>query len=344
MEQISFGIRADGNVKIGMGHLMRTLSIAIALKEQQINVFYITNDIESKRFVEERGFSCYLLPNVSDDMECEVEETLAFIKDKQIRLLLVDSYNATEAYISALRSQVKVCYVDDLGRMSLPVSALVNYNIYGDNMGYEQFYPSDVTLLLGSKYAPVKPQFSETSYEVRKTVKNIMITMGGSDSFNITGKLAQELMAVLDKDVTFTLVCGRFNPHLQTLYALGKKDPRVNVLTDVTNMWDVMAESDLCISAAGSTMYELCVMGVPTVCCYYVENQRRIAEGFAEQIGLCNAGDFSKEADSVLLRICKEIQTLHKDYETRKDLSEKMKQLCDGSGAKRIAEALIALG
>ncbi len=344
MEQISFGIRADGNAKIGMGHLMRTMSIAIALKEQQVNVFYITNDLESKRFVEERGFSCYLLSNVYGNMESEAEETLAFIKDKKIRLLLVDSYNATEAYLSAIRSQVKVCYVDDLGRMNLPVFALINYNIYGNKMGYEQSYPSDVALLLGSSYAPVKPQFLKTSYEVRKNVKNIMITMGGSDSLNIAGKLAQELLNVLDKDVTLTLVCGRFNPHLQTLHLLKEKDSRINVLTDVTNMWDVMAESDLCISAAGSTMYELCVMGVPTVCCYYVENQRRIAEGFAEQIGLCNAGDFSKEADNVLCRIKEEVQILNKDYETRKELSQKMKAICDGNGARRIAEALLALG
>lgn len=340
MEQISFAIRADGNSQIGMGHLMRTLSIAIALKEKKVNVFYITNESESKRFVEERGFSCHLLSQKFDKMEYEVEETLAFIKEKQIRLILVDSYNATEAYLSTINAQIPVFYLDDLGRMDLPVSGLINYNVYGNDMGYEKSYGPDAKLLLGSTYAPVKPQFLQTEYTLRKDAKNILITMGGSDALNITGQLAKVLLEKLSNDVCITAICGRFNPHLSEVQSLAQKDARLKVLTDVTDMWNVMAESDLCIASASSTMYELSTMGIPSICCYYVENQRRIAEGFAH-LGLCNAGDFSKEPEKVLTCIKTEVENLLADNKNREALSTKMKKICDGKGANRIAEEII---
>ena len=87
MEQINVCIRADGSSHIGMGHLMRTMSIAIALKEKQVNVFYITKEAESQTFVEEKGFSCYLVSRIDDDISTEVDATLKFVADNDIRLI-----------------------------------------------------------------------------------------------------------------------------------------------------------------------------------------------------------------------------------------------------------------
>jgi len=341
MEQINVCIRADGNRKIGMGHLMRTLSIAIALREKQVNVLYLTKEIESKAFLEEKGFACHLVKRSVADIYGEVDETLDFITNNKIHLLLVDTYEATEAYLKVLNEQIPVFYLDDLGRMDLPVSGLINYNIYGTEMGYDKAYGPNVKLLLGSYYAPVKPQFMETSCTVRKDIKNILITMGGSDAFNITGQLTSRLLSVLPKNVSITAICGRFNRHLSELEVLAGKDNRLQVLTDVPDMWNQMAKADLCIASASSTMYELSTMGVPTICCYYVENQRRIAEGFAK-LGLCNTGDFSEEPDAVLTKIVAEVDNLMRDYNQRENLSTMMKKICDGKGAMHLAEEILA--
>lgn len=339
MEQINVCIRADGSSKIGMGHLMRTLSIAIALKEKQINVFYITKETESKIFVEEKGFPCYQVPRIEDDISTELDETIRFIKEHDIRLLIVDTYEATTEYLGALNEIVPVFYLDDLGRMDLPISGLINYNVYGNEMGYEKAYGLGVKLLLGSRYAPVKPQFLETPFKVRESVKNVLITMGGSDALNITGRLSEMLLETMPKSVSITAICGRFNPNLKNLEALAQKETRLKVLTDVPDMWNKMAEADLCIASASSTMYELSTMGVPTICCYYVENQRRIAEGFTK-LGLCNAGDFSIAPDNVIEKIKNEVDKLLNDDIKRMELSTIMKKTCDGKGAIRIADKI----
>ena len=252
--------------------------------------------------------------------------------------MLVDTYDATNEYLGALNEAIPVFYMDDLGRMDLPVSGLINYNVYGTELGFEEAY--DIKVLLGSYYAPVKPQFLETSYEVRESVKNVLITMGGSDSLNITGRLAAMLLETMPKSVSITAICGRFNPHLSDLEALANKDSRLKVLTDVPDMWNKMAGADLCIASASSTMYELSTMGVPTVCCYYVENQRRIAEGF-ERLGLCNAGDFSKTPEEVLRKIEVEVYKLFHNRAKRDELSTNMRKICDGMGAAHLVEEIL---
>ena len=343
MKLFNIAIRADGSAKIGMGHLMRCLSIALALKEKERNVLFITKNEQSRAFLLEKGFDSILLPGQYDSMEEEVEETLEIIKEYQVPVVLVDSYQATETYLALLNAVVPVFYMDDLGRMGLNVKGLINYNIYGEMMGYQECYAAETRLVLGSSYAPVKAAFKNTPYTIREKVSNILITMGGSDALNIAGQLGALLLEHLPKNVKLTLVCGRFSPHLESVRRLAETDngsSRVEVLTDVSDMWNVMQRCDLAIAATGSTMYELCTMGVPTICCYYVENQRRMAECFGERTSMKNAGDFSKDSERVLQEILKHTLLLVQEEQMRKVLSSEMKRVSDGLGAYRIAEVL----
>ena len=342
MKSLNIAIRADGSAKIGMGHLMRCLSIAHALQERQAQVLFITNNEQSSEFICEKGFACEVLKGVNRDMNEEIDDTLNILREKSVCLLLVDSYQASKNYLMQLNQAVPVFYMDDLGRMGLPVSGLINYNIYGQSMGYEEQYHESTRLLLGSRYAPVKEAFRTTAYEVREKVSNILITMGGSDMLNIAGNLGEILLKVLPKDVTLTLVCGRFSPHLEKVREMAKQaKERVHVLTNVSDMWNVMQQCDLVIAAAGSTMYELCTMGVPTICCYYVENQRRMAEYFGSKTSMLNAGDFSENPEKVLESIQDDTLKLVKNTSMRKQLSKEMQEVTDGMGAWRIADALM---
>ena len=74
MKNYNIAIRADGSAKIGMGHLMRCLSIALALKENERNVLFITKNDQSKAFLEEKGFESVLLTGEYTSMEEEVQE------------------------------------------------------------------------------------------------------------------------------------------------------------------------------------------------------------------------------------------------------------------------------
>lgn len=338
------GIRADGNSKIGMGHLMRCLSIAQALKEEEMKVLFFTAAQESAAVILERGFACEVTGVPYDRMEEELPFLCDALRKNGVNLLLTDSYQVTERYMAALNEICPVFYLDDTGEKIYPSFGLINYNIYGDLLPYRKRVSEKTKLLLGSKYAPVRAEFRNTPYEVRDRVKTILITMGGSDALNISGALCGKLLQVLSETVEIKVICGRFNPHLSSLQnmaeAANRDVRRIDVLVDVKDMWNHFAEADLCISAAGSTMYELATMGVPTVCCYYVENQRQIAEGFAVKTPVVNAGDYSADGPAVLDTILREIAALTGDREKRYALSEAMKQVTDGKGAFYLASAL----
>ena len=122
---------------------------------------------------------------------------------------------------------------------------------------------------------------------------------------------------------------------------LQQRESRIRILVDVPDMWNRMAEADIAVSAAGSTVYELSAMGVPAVVCYYAENQRRVAEGFASQTGMTNAGDYSKNPNTALDIMTEAVCKLVKCKEERESLSARMKQIVDGQGTGRIARELL---
>ncbi len=340
VDKSKIGIRADGNTRIGMGHLMRCMSIAKALEKQGVECLFFTACSQAGLFLAERGFACQVLGTEAEDMEAELTILEPILKKENISLMLIDSYQVTQKYLDTLRKTCPVFYLDDMGRKHLKADGIINYNIYGQDLCYEAWCPADTKLLLGAGYAPVKEEFTEVSYEVRDRVSRILITMGGSDGLNIAGSLGQRLLEHLPREIGLDIICGRFNPHLDKLLKMAEQDSRIHVYVDVQDMWNRMAAVDVAISAAGSTMYELCAVGVPTVCCYYVDNQRAIAEGFAEKVQMVNGGDYSVEEQAVLLRITEEVCRLTDSLEARRDLSGRMKKVTDGHGAERIAREL----
>lgn len=340
-ENRMIGIRADGNSQIGMGHLMRCLSMAEALQTEGCEVIFFTADEASGNVVRERGFACKVLGTAFDSMEEETEVLTKQIKQNNIEMLLVDSYQVTSKYLENLNTICPVFYLDDMGMQRFPVSGVINYNICGTDLPYEKMYAEKTAFLLGSKYAPVRAEFRNTPYTVREQVKNILITMGGSDSLNISGTLCERLLEELPADVGIRVVCGRFNPHLWNLQKMAQTEKRMEIFSDVKDMWNCFADADIVIAAAGSTMYELATMGVPTVCCYYAENQRQLAEGFAARCEMINAGDYSAEKEAVIGTITAEVLRLVKDARRRRDLSRSMKKVTDGEGAKHLARELM---
>ena len=67
------GIRVAGNNQIGIGHGMRCLTIADALKEIGEDVVFFTADHSCEEMITERGFACRVLETPFDDMESEPE-------------------------------------------------------------------------------------------------------------------------------------------------------------------------------------------------------------------------------------------------------------------------------
>lgn len=344
-----FYIRADGNEKIAMGHVMRCLTIAEALRDLGEKTAFITADEKPVELIEARGFAVKVLHAEYDDMEAELPLLTAILgKDggTQKPKILVDSYFVTPHYLEKLQLFAKVILMDDEKKAVYPCDGLVNYNIFGKTLGYERDYPAQTRLFLGCTYMPLRKQFRDCSYEVRDRVEHILFTTGGGDSMHIALRLVNRLVQKGKADgegPCLHIVCGPYHPDTGELDRLAAEHGLLQIHKNVTHMSELMRGCDLAVSAAGSTLYELCSVGVPTVGFYFVENQRRNLETFAGLTPVRNAGDFSAEPEKVLDLIEKEVEALCREKTLREEISRAMRIIVDGGGADRLAEGIRSL-
>lgn len=334
-------IRADGNPQIGVGHTMRCLSIAHALRLQGEESVFITADAKTKPLLEEQGFSVICLNSVWNDLERETEQMEALIKRESIRVLLIDSYFATEAYLKRLQYLTQVVCMDDLNDFVRPCSMLINYNLYATGWNYEDRYP-DTTLLLGPNYTPLRGEFQRMPKHTASTqVKNVLITTGGSDPFNVAGEFIQAAKGnPKTAALTYHVVAGQFNQHLSMLEGLANTHSGVILHRNVTQMSELMCACDLAISAAGSTLYELSASGTPTICFASADNQLPGLAAFGNSC-MISVGDVRNRMDTVIVKMVNAVETLRENTLHRQKMADSMQTIVDGQGATRIADHLL---
>lgn len=337
------GIRADGNSKLGMGHLMRCLSIALAFREYGFCVVFVTAEDAGSEIIKGRGFEQIVLNSDYTCMEAECDALQAIIQERDFKLLLVDSYQITSNYLKKIKEWAPVVCLEEDIKEEKPVDGIINYNVYAPHLPYDSKYGKEVKKYLGSLYAPLRPEFSRRIIPIREQVKRILITMGGSDEYNLSGSLLKKILSQNEacfKEIEYEVICGNFNPHYEELKQLTKRNPQLHIRASVENMAELMEKCDIAVSAAGSTMYELAALGVPTVCCYYVDNQKKIAEGFSKLTKVINAGDYTIAPEAVLEEMVRTIRKFLQSKMLRAETAESMRTISDGRGAKRLVEDL----
>ncbi len=201
--------------------------------------------------------------------------------------LIVDHYGIDKDWHRQLRDRTNhLMVIDDLANRQYDCDLLLDQTYGQDERAYKPLVPEHCKLLIGARYALLRPEFERARYESLKwrdqpRLNNILITMGGVDKDNATGRLLDALkVSCMPCDTTITVVMGAAAPWLKSVrqQAAALRWP-VSVRVNVSNMAQLMAGCDLAIGAAGSTAWERCVLGVPTLMLVLADNQRKIAEG-----------------------------------------------------------------
>lgn len=159
-----FLIRADGNARIGAGHLMRCMAVAEELAQMQgrQDIRFVCADAQSAELAESYGFQSHVLGTDYRDMESELPlwEKLTSGQAAQ-NVLLVDSYYVTDGYLAALKKFGYTVLMDDYGTHCYPVDCVINYNAPADLAEYQKLYQGqDARLFVGSDYVPLRRQFT----------------------------------------------------------------------------------------------------------------------------------------------------------------------------------------
>ena len=328
-------IRADANEQIGAGHVMRCLSIADAFRDIGEEALFVTADHKADQMIHGKGFESVCLDS---DWKLIGRENLKDQLDKyHPDVLIVDSYYVTESCFDGIPDQIHTVYIDDLNEKVFKVDFLINYNIFSSEMDYSLYAQHGTKLLLGSGYAPLRKEFRGAgSYRIRKDVRDVFVSAGGSDPLGITERLIAGICPVWP-DIRFHFVIGELNPRMDEIRRLAGNN--IVLYVNEQNMAGLMKQCDIAISAAGSTLYELCAVGVPTITYTLADNQRPAAEQFQKQGIMVYAGDCRKNK-AFDDKVCLCLADLLQYQRRRQEMSVRMQKLIDGQGAARIARRI----
>ena len=256
----------------------------------------------------------------------DAKETIK-VMPKMTDLLVVDSYALGQFWHQKLRPHTKkILVIDDLADRQFDCDILLNQNLGVEEKVYEGRVPKDCKLLLGCNYALLRPEFSETRAEALEKrhhtteIENILVSLGGSDIDNVTYDILQQL----DNKFNIVVVLGKTSPHNKMIKAYAK-NKNIEVIIDANNMSELMLNADIAIGAGGSTSWERCCLGLPTLLCVLADNQKGAAERL-EELG----------AVIIIKNLKTDLQLIIENSDYLNIMSNNAKSICDGLGCKRV--------
>jgi len=335
--QMNIIFRTDSGFEIGSGHVMRCLTLADELCKKTDSVSFICKEIDGNMidYIQDRGF------NVHKIKESE-KETIEILKKTRPEWLIIDHYDIDSKQEKSFSNfTTNIMIIDDLANRSHFCDILLDQNLYS-NMDdrYNNLVPTSCNLLLGPKYALLRPEFRNIK-EIVKTdkvdIKRILVFYGGSDH---TGETIKALKALKDdsfNDIYIDVVIGSQNKNSDEIRDFCNLNKNFYFNQSISNMAYHMSKADLSLGAGGSTSWERCCLGIPAIVITTASNQVELAEYLDTQKIILYLG-YHNSVDIYDIR--RKLQSLLKDRNILSDMSKNCKMLTDGLGATKCTSLL----
>lgn len=114
----------------------------------------------------------------------------------------------------------------------------------------------------------------------------------------------------------------------------------IHFLVNISDMDKYMKICDIAVTAGGTTTYELCACGIPSVIYTLADNQLEIAKTVSEKQIIPWAGDVRDNMKECVDKINFYIETYCNNYKILCEISNKMQNICDGYGCEKTVKML----
>lgn len=342
---------------------MRCLTLADALRERGARSTFVcrTHSGHLLDVIAHRGHHAVALPSLATttnrisadtahaawlgtDWQTDAQQTREALGGDGVDWLVVDHYALDQRWEQALRPHCQnLMVIDDLADRPHDCDVLLDQNLGRSPQDYDGLLKPHTATYIGPQYALLRPEFARLRSQslarrAKPQFKHLLITMGGVDKDNATGQMLQALTAChLPSDLRITVVMGPYAPCLAEVKQQAAQMPwATEVLVGVSDMAQLMADSDLCIGAAGGTSWERCCLGLPTLLLVVADNQLPGAQslekaGAALVVG--NAQDVSQVFE----------KHMQSDANVQlKNLALAAAAVSDGLGMQRIVVAMLS--
>lgn len=355
----SFAFRVDASPRIGTGHFMRCLSLAIGLKKLGSEVLFISRHLNDSlaRLLDDNEILLKTLENRSDQsfaindgysewlgvsQDIDAQATIDILLGRKWDWLIVDHYSINQAWEKQLRKSVsKIMVIDDLANRQHDCDLLLDQNFHlNQNQRYEGKVPEGCMLLLSPKYALLRQEFQLARQNLPARgheVSRVLVFFGGVDLDDYTSKAIEALSTISEYSFQVDVIIGNQHPNKDKILATCHQHG-YSCHVQTNKMAELIANADIGIGAGGSATWERCALGLPTITLAVAENQKQLTHDaaqacivYAPEFGLDLVEDFKLHIEAML-----------KNPLLRNYISKNSMHFVDALGVSRVVNELIA--
>jgi spore coat polysaccharide biosynthesis predicted glycosyltransferase SpsG len=324
---MKIALRADGSSAQGTGHVMRCLTLANSALSLGHEVMLFVNSTGVPWLEDYLESSGVPITRV-DAHHLSVKPFVTWGANR----VVIDSYEYGDDEIDAVSDIIPTAVLVDFGTRS------ANAQWYIDtNLGAQPRSPETSTWLVGSEYSLIRDAIRDQRDPDGATIDagspSILVFLGGSDPLNLT----ETVVRAVRNAVPESRVTAIGGSDVRDAFA---GDSQVTVVSPGNNLPEHMGEADIIVSAAGTSAWDVCTVGKPTVFLGLVDNQIPSVNEI-QRAGLGPAVDCRNMTPAELSEaVAESVRTLVDDSEFRVTAVGHMNRLFDGAGAERVVRAL----
>ena len=354
--------RVDAGLHIGTGHVMRCLTLAQLALQQGARCHFVMSDCPGHlaHAVQALGHQVTLLAtgSVPNENYCphakwlprhwqeDATLTLAVVQAADCDWVVVDHYGLDAQWERVVAIDgVELLVVDDLADRHHVCDLLVDQTFGRDPETYRSWVPATCKILAGSRFAMLRQEFAARRQDAMarraafdRNAPRVLVTMGGVDASNIAGRVLKLLVDSSLPDTTrVTVLVGANNPWQDAVarFAMHAR-MTIEVRVDATDVARIMADSDIAVGAGGTTSWERCCLGLPSVLVVLADNQRFVAQS----LGAAGATEVIGSIELLDDELAPSVQRLL-DPSHYLNMSQAAAAIVDGQGANRVLQELM---
>ena len=324
MKKKTILIDVDGDNKIGLGHIYRSINLCQELKYNNFQVVFLTKHSVARKILKANTTAkIFCLKNINDRKKLIVQ--------LNPDIIVIDKLKENNNFLKFLQTNSKIIIgMDYIG---------YNRNLLNFNLGILYPYSTKSKKTISDlKYTIIDKKFSrKKNTRIRKKVKSVFVIQGGADTHCFIPKIISALNDV-EEDFEITVVIGRaFKCWKDLKKTLNNNHKKIKLLKDVQNMSLIMSKQDIAITAGGNSLLELACLGIPSIIICAEEFEIETAK-FVQKNGFGINLGFEDNLDK--RKIVKTIKVLMANYYLRSKMNKMGRKIVDGKGLERVVSLI----
>jgi spore coat polysaccharide biosynthesis predicted glycosyltransferase SpsG len=207
-------------------------------------------------------------------------EDAKFVLERNANIVVVDGYEFSREFFAALElSDTPFAVIDDNAETNAKSpNAVINQNPHASAPMYAHLQ-GNPKLLLGLQYAMVRKEVREVAAMQLPTHEGeVFVAMGGADFLGLTAPIVE---ALAESGLQIRVAVGHANTQREQVQKLADQHGHVTLI-EQHDYVSSLASAHVAVLAAGSSLWEACAVGTPSIGLVVAENQFASANAAAK--------------------------------------------------------------